>query len=489
MNFRTGIKIGAVSNFISFALNFLSVIMVSRLLTPSEIGIFSVSVSILGVSHVLREFGVGQYLVQAKKIGDNEFRAAFSVTLWSSWVIAALIFFGRHPFSNFYSHDGIADVLALIAFNFLIMPFGTPLLALLQRELEFGKLAVVRITNSAASTIVTIAAAWAGESYLSMAWGAIAGHIANVILLNMMRPGRILMLPTLRGLGEVFRFGSLATVSSLLAQIGTAMPDLILGRTLGFSAVAFYSRADGLRNMALGQLLRLVRGVYFPSFAKGLRDGEDPAALYTKVMLYLVAVTAPGMALAAVIADPLIIFLFGPQWERASLLAAMICIMAVISAPYTMANSSLVASGNLRPLIVSQSITESLRALALLSSIWVPLEQAVAALVAATAFSNFLYQRALSKAFGLGFLEFMKKLMPSLALIPFTILGPALVVVLAPGEERTASQHFGIIATSGLLGTAGWLLGVHLLSHPIKNEITLMANGASAKIRSLIKRS
>lgn len=488
MKVRRALGISAVSNLVSFLLSFTSVVVVSRLLTPAEIGVFSVAVSVLGFSHVFREFGVGQYLVQTKTLGSQELRAAFSVTLYCSWTIAIVLYLSRNALADFYAHQGIAAVLALLSFNFLIMPFGTPLMALMQRELEFGKLAKLRICNSVISTAVTIGSAWAGESYLSMAWGAIAGHLSNVILLNLMRSGQIFMLPTFKGLGAVIRFGSLSSLSSLLSELSTAMPDLILGRTLGFSDVAFYSRANGVRKMLLGQVLILVRGIHFPSFAKGLRDGKDPAELYSTVMVYVVAVTAPMMAVAALLAEPLILFLFGPQWEKAVPLAVLICIYAAVGTPYSMAPSSLVASGNINLLLSRQVAIEVTRASVFLSSIWVSLEAVVLAQALVACCSAMLYQNALKRAFNLSFTQLIKGLSTSFALVGFALIGPAIVMLLTSNTDLTTAGNLYTLGSSGLLAIAGWLTGIKLMKHPLLKEIDLARSELARRLGLLRKR-
>src|SRR5690606_11980381 len=98
-------------------------------------------------------------------------------------------------------HAGVAEVLALLSINFLIMPFGTPLVAMIQRDLQFGKLARATIAGAVAHAVVTIAAALMGASYLSMAYGAIASHVVKTTVLNFMRPGELFMLPGVRGVG------------------------------------------------------------------------------------------------------------------------------------------------------------------------------------------------------------------------------------------------------------------------------------------------
>lgn len=470
MAVRKNLSRMGVAHFISFALSLGSVIVVSRLLTPTEIGIYSVSVAVLGVAHIFRDFGVAQYLIQAEEVGRQQFRAAFSVTLYSSWLLALILFIAREPLSLLYGHPGVAEVLGILCVNFLILPFGTPLLALMQRDLQFQYLATNMWLTNLVQTLVTIGCAYAGQSYLSMAWGALVAHVFKVVWLNCVRPGEIFMWPTVRGIGEAVKFGSLTSLASIIRELGSGAPDLILGRTLGFVDVAVFSRANGLKKMLIARVVALVRTVYFPTFASEIRQGADGAELYSLSMSYLVAIMAPVLAVMAVLAEPLILFLFGYQWERSVPLASLICVYAMLLTPYTFYSLSLIAAGEVKRNLAVESAIQGVQMLVLLSSIWLSLEDVVMLFGVATLAEILCVQRALYRTFGLSFSGHIRAVFPSLMLVPCACFGPALTVFYAI-DNGLSDYHFSILAVSGVLAGAGWLVGVFVLQHPMKKEV------------------
>ena len=482
MNVRKALGISAVSQMVIFAVNFGSVIVVSRLLTPAEIGIFSVSAALLTFAHIFREFGVGHYLIQARDLTHDNFRAAFTVTLGISWSIAGLLFVLRIPLSRFYGSPGIAEVLALISVNFVLLPFGSPLLSLMRREMQFGRIAIVNTSNAVVSSAVTIGAALAGMSYLSMAWGAIAGITVNVVMLNIMRRGEVFMLPTTRGLRDVIRFGSMASTISALGELGASAPDLILGRTLGFAAVGYFSRANGLRKMALGQTLTLVRGVYFPSFAEKVRGGQDPAELYAHSITYVIAFTAPALSLLALLAAPLILFLFGPQWSRAAPLSSILCAASLITTPTVMTTTALMACGRVSLLLRAHLLILGARLLALSSSIWLELEQVVILFGLSSCIELVVFVFTLRYAFDLRIHTLWRAIRHSLLLIPFTLAGPILIQLVIR-FAAVDSPPILVLTTSLLTAAAGWAGCVVFCNHPLKAEFALLFTRLTNKKR------
>lgn len=471
MGMRKALGIGVISEMGAFALSLINVVVVSRLLRPDEIGIFSVAVSLLALAHIFREFGVGQYLVQAKTVGRQQLRAAFTVALCSGVLIALILFLLRLPLAKLYGHDGIAEVLALLALNFLILPFGTPLLSMMRRDLQFDKLAWFVIFGSLIQTAVTLFAAWRGESYLSMAWGSIASHVCGVLLLNLMRPGEIFVMPTRHGLREVLRFGSIASSASIVKQLGGSAPDLVLGRTLGFAEVAIFSRGVGLQRMIIDRIYDLVRSVHFPTFAGDVRAGGNAGVLYARTVSNLVAVTGPVLAILAILAEPLILFVFGDQWVRSVQVGAVICVGSLFTTAYSLYGLSLTATGHVGVYMRAEVIAQTVRVGILLTSFWFKLEYVVLMLLLAYLVEAFVAQYALRNAFGLSFVTLVRYTWRSFMLVPFSSVGPAAIVALAGEYLDTNASRLAVLVFGGFLGGFGWWLGAWLLRHPMLTEV------------------
>lgn len=484
MSVRRSLGISALAEVVTFLLSLLSVVVVSRLLTPDEIGVFSVAVSIIGFAHILREFGAGQYLVQLHEITREHLRAAFTVMLMISWSMAALLFTVRYPIAAFYAHEGLAQVLALLTINFLLLPFGSIILATLKREMQFGKVAAVSLTSTCVQVTVTILTAWAGESYLSMAWGSIAGNTITVVLYSLLRPEYALLLPIRKGLREVLGFGSKSSVTAIAGELGASGPDLIFGRTLGFDAVAFFSRAASLNNMVLAKILAVIRQVYFPAFAKGVREGHDAATLYYQSMALIVGVAAPLIVVLAVMADVTILFLFGAQWQRSASLAVVLCALELIRTPTILAAPSLVACGHVGTVMRCHIIIQA-AVLSLLSlSIWFDLEYVVYSLILARVIETSLFLRSLHRQIGVKLSFLWLHIRSGYMLVPFAAAGPVLLRISAQYTQFNLTP-FLFLAFSGALAAIGLFLGVFLIQHPLREEIYRLFPFLSKEARNI----
>jgi O-antigen/teichoic acid export membrane protein len=303
-----------------------------------------------------------------------------------------------------------------------------------------------------------------------MAWGVLAMQTIKSIMLTLIRPSESLVLPTTKGLRNILQFGSLTTGAGIVSTLGGAAPDLVLGRTLGFAEVAYFSRGASLRNMFIDKIHETVGGVYFPIFAGQLRDGVDARGAYVHVMNYLLAVTAPLLVVLAILADPLIPFTFGDKWIRSTSIASTLCLLSLLAAPYALYSLALTACGRVAEYFRIELAIHSMNAFVFLMSVFLPLEQVVMLLAAPTIIQSVIVQRVLGKAFGLGFRELARGTWKCFAIIPFAVSGPLVTLAVIPATHGSRTQAL-VLVVGGVTAVLGWVLGLFALQHPLKEEI------------------
>jgi O-antigen/teichoic acid export membrane protein len=258
-------------------------------------------------------------------------------------------------------------------------------------------------------------------------------------------------------------------VASFSAEIGTAAPDLILGRTKGFSDVAYFSRANGLLSMAPNELSGVVQSVIVPLFAKGHRDGKNLSELYIQYSSSFLAIVLPVLSLLALLSDPLIDFMFGAQWSRSAPLASMLCVFAMMTGPVRLAPLVLVASGHVATLMRCHLMLVTAKVAILCASIFVSLEAVVASLALVYLLETVLFIRALRARIGVDSGALWRGIRSCYFLVPVTLILPALALMGLHSMQIGSS--FVLLAVAGFLGMFSWIVGVFWLRHPIHLEL------------------
>ncbi len=335
-------------NHVGMLLQLASSLVIARLLTPSEIGIFAVAAVFAALASTFRDFGVVEYLIQSKELTPGKIRAAFGLNLMVSWFIAAVMFFTSDAVAAFYSQPGVGSVMRVQAINFVLIPFGAITMAYHRRNMNFRPLFLAGLYSNLTGLVVVLVAVLAGQSYMSMAWSSLAGVAVFVLVSFFQRPAELPRWPAFAGIGKVFHFGKHAVGIYLLGQLGKSAPEAVIGRVLDMSSVAYFGRADGLVEIFRRAILNTVGKVCLPFFSEAARCGKPVDSAYIRAIELLIGIGWPFLLCIGIAAEGIIRLLYGSQWGTSVPLAHIICAVGIVRLPYAFASEALIAAGHIK---------------------------------------------------------------------------------------------------------------------------------------------
>src|SRR4051794_9380109 len=88
LSLRSSIFVSFLDKYLQISLTLVTTVILSRILTPAEVGLFSVGIAIITITHVFRDFGIANYLVQETELTEARVSTAFSLSLAFGWPIA-----------------------------------------------------------------------------------------------------------------------------------------------------------------------------------------------------------------------------------------------------------------------------------------------------------------------------------------------------------------------------------------------------------------
>lgn len=278
--------------------------ILARMITPTQTGIFSLAVGLVAITQMFRDFGVGEYLIQEKHLDEGSLKAAFSIALTLGWSLGLLLVFLAAPAALFYREPVVADVVRILSINFFLVPFGYVAHAMLTREMRFDILLVVQTVSAVVGAITSIFLVWSGFGAIGLAWALVAGVVVNIVALTFIRPSQMLYRPSLDGWSRIGRFGAFKTSSFLLEQVMRRAPDFFISRTLGFTASGLYSRANGLVETFTDFLVSSVYRVALPTFAKLRHEGQPLGHAYIYANRLFACLPLSFFSFTALFSDP-----------------------------------------------------------------------------------------------------------------------------------------------------------------------------------------
>lgn len=453
----------------SLVFNVATVVIVSRLLTPAQIGVFSVALALVALVQMLRSFGVGELIIQERNLTPDIVRTAFTVNLAIAGVLASAVFGFSDLIGRFYGDPGVAHVTRVLSFVFLLMPFGVITMARMKREMQFGVVVRIQLVSTAVQSTTTIALAYLGFSYMSMAWAAVASMSASAMgCLVWGGQHRV------RGLGlsewkRVLHFGMNRTVADIVEQFGEQSANIVVGRMLGMADAGFYSRGYGTVNMFRSNVIGAISSVAFPAYARDNREANAAPFLYRKSLAYITGISWPFFAFCIFMAYPLVRIAFGDQWDAAVPLMRWLCGAAMVGTLVYQCNWLLTAIGRYREVTHVEIQYQSLRVVLAVLAAFYSVEAVAASQVVVYVAAAFLYYRKLARYPDLRLRPVVKALTASATLTVATCMVPAAVFWLWLGAS---SDHYvsAFLVSAGGAGIA-WMLSIFVFKHPLSFEL------------------
>jgi lipopolysaccharide exporter len=312
---------------------FVGTVVLARLLTPRDFGIVAAATALILFFDVALDLGVGAALIYEQEHGITvRVQTAFTLNV----IIAAaltgvgvLITPAVAAFSGLQHHE---DVFRVLFLYLLVRGLGQVQVSVLQRDLRFGRRAIVEVAKGIARTSVSIALALAGLGVWALVWGLLAGELLGTVLAWWFAgfwPRFSLDRSAARAL---MGFGVVFVALKVVDAVGMDSDYLVVAHRLGATQLGYYSMGYRLPELALLSLYWIVGAVAFPVFSQARTRGRQAmvgAALRSLRMITLFSL--PAGALLALASRDVVGVVFSARWAPAIGPMVLISLMTAIS--------------------------------------------------------------------------------------------------------------------------------------------------------------
>ncbi len=478
MSFRKSLGWVTLGQAAFFLFQFAGSVVLARLLSPYEMGVFALAWAIVGLISVVQSIGLTSFIVRERELDSTVTATAFTVNLLLSLGLAVVIVTAAVAGERLYGDAGVRKALLALAALPLAGAIGFLPSALLERDGDFRALALLRTGSAAVATGLTVTLALLGHSYMSMAYGQVAGAVVGSIAVVVVGKQRLSWRLSLAGWRLVAAFGVhmllIAGVNSLAARVS----ELFLGRLLGLAALGIYGRATNIYNLLWDNIHLIANRVIFVDFAHAMQSGEPLRPRYVRALELMTALLWPAFLGLAVLAGPFISLVYGPKWLQAAPVLSLLCLAAVVLVSITMTWEVFVLKGETSRqarLEIWRAATGSL--LFIVGSLF-SLTAAAAARVGEAVFSWFLYRPHLARLTETS----VRQLLP-IYLRSFTAtlaaVGPSAILMAA--HSWSARTPIFYVAVSVGVGIVLWLWALRLLQHPLFGELSSLLSAVRSR--------
>lgn len=353
---RSGLSWSMANVISARVLSFASGIVLARILAPRDFGLFTLALVVTDALMSLNDVGLISALVRLPGEVKRPARTALTMVITMSVLLYAAVFAAAPVVASAVHSPDAAGLIRLLAIAVLIDGVSSVPSGLLTRKFRQDIRAAADVTGLFFTIGVSVLLAWRGMGPWSLAWGRLAGNAVGAVILISLAPYHRVPGFDLTDARDILKVGLPLAGASLLNFAVLNVDYLVVGAVLGPVSLGFYMLAFNLSSWPVGVISQTVRKVSLIGFSRLRGDPESLSAGFGRSLVILLGLTLPICVLLAVLAQPLIRFIYGPRWEPAVTSLRYLAVMGAVRVLFYLVEDLLAAAGRSPSVLILHAI-------------------------------------------------------------------------------------------------------------------------------------
>lgn len=338
----SGVRWISISRVLVETTALVSSVTVAHLIPPSAFGHAAVALIVVALAAIMGPAGLTAALIQRRDLERLHVEAAAFITLAVGVALTALTIALAPAWRSLFGHE-TARLLLLVSPAWLLAGIGAVSQALLQRELQFRRVALVDAVSVLAGTGATLGMAIGGLDEGALVGGGLTTVATATALAVALAPparGR----PSRRGIREVGGFAAPVALSSVAYATFLNVDYAILAARISAASVGFYWRAYQLGVEYQGKISQIMLRISFPVYSR-TESLEELRRLRMRIVRVHASVIVPLLAAFVGLAPVVIPWVYGSKWEPAVVPAQIMAVAGIGNALVTGTGPLMIAIG------------------------------------------------------------------------------------------------------------------------------------------------
>lgn len=314
----SGIKWTSFSSVAIAILQLAQVSILARYLVPSDFGLMAIVSVIIGFSALFMDMGISSAIIHKQDITYKQLSSLYWLNILAGIILFIVVYFSASAVADYYNELQIIPLIQLLALTFFISAIGNQYRILNQKKLLFNRLAKVEVISALLAFIVAVVCAMNDYGVYSLVYATLVNvSVSNLIfMLQGLKEHKPSLIYKHSEIKSLIGFGLFQMGERSINYFNSQFDTILIGKLLGVEALGIYSIAKTLVMKPAQIINPIVTKVTFPIMATMQHDTKQIKNIYLKTINYLCSVNFPIYIAIAVLAEPLVLILFGDKWTE-----------------------------------------------------------------------------------------------------------------------------------------------------------------------------
>lgn len=414
-------------------IQFISGIILARLLTPFDYGCIGMLSIFMVIADTFIDSGFGSSLIQKSNPSDNDYSTIFFWNLFMAVLMYFILFYAAPPISRFYNIPLLSSVLRVNGIVLIINAFSIIQKNLLEKHLNFRRIAKANILASVIALCVTVYMAYKGAGV----WSLVTQNIIIALIpcisfwvTSKWRPSFVFSTDSFK---QLFGFGFYMFLTHLINNVSGQVQGLLIGRFYNPSTMGYYSKAHDTERLASTSISGVMTSVTFPLYSQIQNDKERMAYLVKRMTSTLAYLTFPLMFILLLLAKPIFVLLYSDRWIQSVPYFQVLCIAGLAVCMQSVNLQTIPAIGKSNIMLFSTIVKRTVGLLFIIGGLLLfGMKGLLVGMVINSWFSYFVNAWLVSRYIGYNWKEQIMDILPILLASSGTALTTYLIGMLLP---------------------------------------------------------
>lgn len=335
-----------VVTFFNRGINFLTKIILARLLLPEDFGLIAIASLIIEAIALFREMGIESALIYKKDHVKEAADTTFIILPIVATVLYGIIYVAAHYVAIFYGNDAIASITRISAITLIILSLGSVQFTLLSKDLDFKRRMTPEFVSSIVYALTTVSMAFLGLGVWSMVYGGVLSSFSGLITVWKVSSFRPTFTFNKKLASELIDYGKYILGSSVVIFILANLDDAVVGKILGLTALGYYSMAYSIGNLPATNITHVLGKILFPTYSVIQNEKKKLSEMFLKTFSYVSLLSVPMAFGLFTLSPDFIEFILGKKWLPAVPALKVMCVYGLLRSLNATTGGLFVATGN-----------------------------------------------------------------------------------------------------------------------------------------------
>ncbi|MDD3016381.1 MAG: lipopolysaccharide biosynthesis protein [Lactococcus chungangensis] len=334
-NFKKGMLFTSIGTYSNFFVQLLVNMILSRILTPKDYGVVAIMQVFIIFFNLMIESGMGPAIIQNKNLNNSDYKNLFNFSAIFSIILAICFGLFGNILALFYSNDIYKILTWVQSISILFNGLNIVPTAILNKRMQFKEVNFSLVFSNICSAIVGITTAILGYGVYALIYSAIISALFNFIWNRFFTKLTFSNKFKKESIIEIWDFSKNQFGFNFINYFSRNSDNILIGKFMGDSALANYSKAYQLLMLPNQMFLRVINPVLQPILSEYQDDVEYIKNFYYKIIHLLGLIGIPLSIFLSTSSHQIILLMFGNQWGEAvipfSLLALTVWCQLTVS--------------------------------------------------------------------------------------------------------------------------------------------------------------